>query len=550
MNRFAILLERLADEPMHNHQLRLLADYLRCEADPDRGWALAALIGGLALGRLKPAELRALIAGRTDPALFALGHAYVGDLCEAVALQWPGEGSAPAAPLVGNRPPAVTLSDLVETWQAGGAAAISAQLPGWLDALDGKGRFALLKLLSGGLRPAVSGSLVRAALAALGKIDPREVAQVWYGLAPPYLDLFAWLEGRGPRPAVHSDLPLYPLMTPQRIEAEALADLRPEDFCAVWSWDGLRVQAVTGHDAQGQPVQRLYGEDGDDLTAALPELAEAMAAWPARTAVTGMVMVCRAGRLQPHGVLSQRLARKRVTPALRADLPAHLRVEDLLMAAGEDLRPLSYEARQARLAALLAPCEPSLMAFTPPLALAGWAALEAARCAPAAHGAGTDLAAISGISLRRRDAPHVEAPGSWFLLKGEPLRASAVLMYVQRAGGPGAGLELTLGVWRAGEAGDVAVPIGKVVLPAAAEDTARLEAWVRAHTSNRFGPVREVSATAQEGLVVEIAFAGVHASTRHKAGLVLTRPLVVKIDWDTPPGAADRLERLAGLLAP
>src|SRR3954452_11043819 len=187
MNRFAELLDRLAYEPGRNNKLRLLTGYFREVEDPDRGYALAAITGALSFQHAKPGMIRALIAERTDPVLFALSHDYVGDLSETVALMWPADHSQNA-----NRTP--SLSEVVETLSTLGKAQLPAQLARWLDALDETGRWALLKLVAGGLRIGVSARLAKTAAASLGDQEPNEVEIIWPGLKPPYVELFAWLE--------------------------------------------------------------------------------------------------------------------------------------------------------------------------------------------------------------------------------------------------------------------------------------------------------------------------------------------------------------------
>src|SRR5436190_18022087 len=194
MNRFAALLDRLAYEPSRNAKLRLLTDYFRATPDPDRGYALAAITGALSFRHAKAGVIRALIAERTDPVLFELSYDYVGDLSETVALMWPADPAQKA-----NRTP--TLSEVIETLSTLGKAQLPAQLARWLDALDETGRWALLKLVTGGLRIGVSARLAKTAVAALGDRQPQEVELLWPGLAPPYLDLFAWLEGRADKPS-------------------------------------------------------------------------------------------------------------------------------------------------------------------------------------------------------------------------------------------------------------------------------------------------------------------------------------------------------------
>ena len=197
MNRFAELLDRLAYEPGRNNKLRLITDYFRRTPDPERGWALAALTGALSFQHAKPGLIRALIAERTDPVLFALSYDYVGDLSETVALMWPARSAAVAGRTRAPHP----LPTSSRRCPRSARAQLPAQLARWLDALDETGRWALLKLVTGGLRIGVSARLAKTAAAALGDKDADEIELIWPGLRPPYLELFAWLEGRADKPA-------------------------------------------------------------------------------------------------------------------------------------------------------------------------------------------------------------------------------------------------------------------------------------------------------------------------------------------------------------
>src|SRR5947199_539838 len=189
MNRFAELLDRLAYEPGRSNKLRLITAYFRDVSDPDRGYAFAALTGALSFKHAKPGLIRDLIAERTDPVLFGLSYDYVGDLSETVALMWPKA----ALPTGHNNPPPPTLTEVVTTLRTLGKTELPKQLSRWLDELDETGRWALLKLVTGAMRIGVSARLAKTAAAALGDKDAHEIELIWPGLAPPYLDLFAWL---------------------------------------------------------------------------------------------------------------------------------------------------------------------------------------------------------------------------------------------------------------------------------------------------------------------------------------------------------------------
>jgi len=228
MNRFAALIDALLFTPSRNGKLRLMGEYFATVPDPERGWALAALTGELAFAEAKPGQVRALAMSRVDPELFGWSYDFVGDLAETVALIWPqpspvslrdpptpasGRGEDEKQPLVrlreregpiaerwegeGNT---LTLSEIVSTLQLASRAEVGAHLAGWLDRLDATGRWALLKLVTGALRIGVSARLAKTALAQGAGVEVAAIEEVWHGLAPPYLPLFAWLEGRAERP--------------------------------------------------------------------------------------------------------------------------------------------------------------------------------------------------------------------------------------------------------------------------------------------------------------------------------------------------------------
>src|SRR5215467_220314 len=334
MNRFAELLDRLAYEPGRNNKLRLITAYLREVGDPDRGYALAALTGALSFKHAKPGLIRDLIMERSDPVLFAYSYDYVGDLSETVALMWP------KAPLAGhNNPPPPTLTEVVTILRTLGKTELPRQLARWLDELDETGRWALLKLVTGAMRIGISARLAKTAAAALGDKDPHEIELLWPGLTPPYTDLFAWLEGRSDKPVNRDPAPFRPVMLAHALEDGDFTAMNAADYIAEWKWDGIRVQAVSGHDGRGNIVVRLYSRSGEDITNGFPDLLPAL---HLPGAIDGELLVLREGRVQSFNVLQQRLNRKTVSPKLTKDYPIHLRAYDLLGEGDEDLRPLPF----------------------------------------------------------------------------------------------------------------------------------------------------------------------------------------------------------------
>ena len=348
MNRLALLLDRLQREPSRLGKLRLMTDYFRNVADPDRGFALAALTGALSFRHAKPGLVKALIATRVDPVLFDLSYDFVGDLSETVALLWPTRASATSSK---SSP---SLSDVVHALGETGKIDLPRVLAELLDGLDETGRWALLKLITGAMRIGASARLAKQAVAELGGKSANDIEDIWHALKPPYLDLFAWLEGREARPATNDPAAFCPAMLAHAITESELADLAPAEFRAEWKWDGIRVQAAVGENDTGGKIVRLFSRTGEDISTAFPELVDALAELPYRAfSLDGELLILREHVVQSFGVLQQRLNRKRVSAALLADYPAHIRAYDLLSHDGEDLRALPFLERRRRLEAFV-----------------------------------------------------------------------------------------------------------------------------------------------------------------------------------------------------
>ncbi|NBN78796.1 cisplatin damage response ATP-dependent DNA ligase [Microvirga tunisiensis] len=538
MDAFARLLDSLAFESSRNAKEALLVDYFARTPDPDRGYALAALTGTLDIRTAKPALLKALVAERTDPVLFALSYDFVGDLSETIALMWP----APAAPC-GTVP---GLSGVVEDLMRAGRGQAPRLIAGWLDALDESGRWALLKLVTGGLRVGVSARLAKTALARLGTVPVDEIEDVWNTLTPPYRSLFDWLEGRAGKPVTRDPAPFRPPMLAHPLDEERdLASLPAEDFLAEWKWDGIRVQAAAGRDGD-QIRRRLYSRSGEDITGAFPDLIEDLTF---DGAIDGELLVIRDGEVQPFSELQRRLNRKTADARLMQALPVGIRAYDLLMEEGEDLRPLPFATRRARLEALVRRLQSPRIDLSPLISMQAWEDLRQARTEPSAHLAPADAAAVEGVMLKRRASPYVPGrpKGEWFKWKRDPFLIDAVLMYAQRGHGKRSSYysDYTFGVWRGSEL----VPVGKAYFGFTDEELLQIDRFVRTHTVGRFGPVREVARAPDRGLVLEIAFEGLNRSGRHKSGLAMRFPRISRLRWDKPPAEADRIETLEALLS-
>lgn len=527
MRAFADLLDSLIYTRSRNAKLRLIGDYLKGTPDPDRGWAMAALTGGLDLPAVKPALVRALVEERVDPVLFALSRDFVGDSAETIALLWPEpQGAAvPAEPL--------TLSEVVHVLGTISKSDAPGALASMLDRLEADERFALLKLAMGALRVGVSARLAKTALAQAFGLDLDAVEEVWHGLAPPYAALFDWAEGRGEQPTPENMPVFRPFMLAHPLEE---AQLSLDDYAAEWKWDGIRVQLV--HVA-GET--RLYSRAGDDITHSFPEVARA---FDAPGVLDGELLVKGTtqggeGGAGSFNALQQRLGRKLVPAKTLAEYPAFVRLYDILLDGGEDLRALPWSARRMRLEAFAVRLDPERFDLSAVIEAADFAALEEIR-------AGARDAAIEGVMLKRRDSPYVAGrrTGLWYKWKRDPLIADCVLMYAQRGSGKRSSFysDYTFGAWT--ETGEL-LPVGKAYFGFTDEELRWLDHHVRNHTVNRFGPVRETD----KSLVLEVAFDSIHESKRHKSGLAMRFPRISRIRTDKPAHEADTIAGLRKLVS-
>ena len=518
MYAFAALLDALLYTNSRNAKLKLIGDYLRTAPDPDRGWALAALTGGLDLKSVQPKLIRELISARTDPVLFEMSYDFVGDLAETVSLLWPDTP--------GDRPPSPSLDEIIQQLTALARADAPAVVAALLDRLDPQSRYALLKLATGALRIGVSARLAKTALAQAFGIDVEGVEEVWHGLVPPYTPLFDWAEGRSAQPTA-GDVPVFrPFMLAHPLE-DTVIDLA--DYVAEWKWDGIRIQIV--HIAGDT---RLYSRTGDDISASFPDVASAFAT---NATLDGELLVrgdVQKGEAATFNALQQRLGRKAPPAKTQAEYPAFVRLYDALSIAGEDLRQMPWTERRARLEALVPHLDSSRFDLSAIVEATDFAGLLAIRD-------GARDAAIEGLMLKRRDSAYVAGrrTGLWYKWKRDPLNADCVMMYAQRGHGKRSSYysDYTFGCWT--ETGDL-LPVGKAYSGFTDTELAFLDKWVRAHTTARFGPVREV----EKSLVLEVAFDSIHASKRHKSGLAMRFPRISRIRTDKPAAEADRIETL------
>ncbi|MEJ1120842.1 cisplatin damage response ATP-dependent DNA ligase [Phyllobacterium sp. CCNWLW109] len=534
MEEFAALLDRLVLTPSRNGKLTLLSDYFRDTPDPDRGLALAAITGDLNIANVKPAMLRTLIAERMDEQLFAYSYDYVGDLAETISLVWSAD-----EPLRSNSVP--TLGDVVTALERASRSDAVRMVEKWLDQLDASARYALLKLVTGGMRIGVSARLAKQALAQFGQVDVTEIEELWHGLTPPYQPLFAWLEKSAEKPESLSAAPFRPVMLSTPLEEPDYSRINAGEYVAEWKWDGIRVQLTS---ERGQ--RRIYSRTGDDISHAFPDIADYMTF---EGTLDGELLVARSGdkeiEIGAFGDLQQRLNRKTVSAKQLESHPAFVRLYDLLVDGGDDIRTLPFAERRTRLEAFAKQLEPTRFDLSPLIAYDHFDDLVELRKTP-------PHPIIEGLMLKQRSSTYVPGrpKGPWFKWKRDPFIIDAVLVYAQRGHGKRSSYysDYTFAVWTGPETEPHLVPVGKAYFGFTDEELKQLDAFVRNNTTERFGPVRSVRAEPQHGLVLEVAFEGLNRSKRHKSGVAMRFPRISRLRWDKPPIEADRLETLEAML--
>ena len=521
MQAFAKLLDTMSTSGSTLAKRRLMAEYFKATPDPERGWALAALAGTLSFTTAKPNVIRELIASRIDPVLYALSRDYVGDMAETVALIWPGDQPSDETP---------RLSKVIDGLSDEDRKTLQKHLGHWLDTLDQVGRWALLKLITGNIRIGVSARLAKTALAdGFGK-ELDHIEQLWHGLTPPYESLFAWLEGKAEKPALDSGAVFMPMMLSHPIEDSELEALDLNEFQVEPKWDGIRVQL-----ARSGAKVALYSRTGDDISHTFPDMVDAALAIDEQEFVLdGELLTKDQGEIAPFNALQQRLNRKKVTQAILSRFPAHIRLYDILIDHGEDLRAYPLQERRKRLERWYVRHTSRCMDVSPILYLENKEALQAIRDDARAN----PQSGVEGVMLKRLDSPYIAGRprGYWFKWKRDTLTLDCVLLYAQRGSGKRSSFysDYTFGVWHE----EKLVPIGKAYSGFTDEELYKVDRWIRANTSKRFGPVLEV----KHELVLEIEFDSIHASSRHKSGLAMRFPRVQRIRWDKPAIDADTLE--------
>jgi DNA ligase-1 len=536
MRRFAELYWRLDATAGTTGKLEALRDYFAAADPEDAACAVRVLSGERQLRAVSTTLLREWAAAEAGlPAwLVEDAYAHVGDLAETMALLLPDPEPA-AADGVGMGL-AECMRTTVEALRTADDGVKRATVRGVWKTLAARERIVWHKLLTGGCRVGVSRTLVARALAEVAGVEPAVIAHRLMGDGVPDAEAYRRLLAREPTPA-DARRP-YPFFLASALDIPP-RELGPvSEWLAEWKWDGMRAQLVR----RGDDVA-IWSRGEELVNEAFPEIVAAGMPLPAGTVLDGELLAARGGDLLGFAALSRRSGRRRVPRKLLDEVPCAFVAYDLLEQDGVDLRGEPLDERRRRLERLVtlpfsagvAP-EPRLL-LSPRVDADDWDALAAARGSSRARG-------VEGIMLKRRGSPYGtgRTRGDWWKWKIEPLEIDAVLLYAQAGHGRRAGLhsDYTLGVWSDGRL----VPVAKAYSGLADTEIVELDRIVRATTLERHGPVRVVQPTQ----VFQLAFEGVARSTRHKAGVAVRFPRIVRWRRDKSPPDANTLADLLGLI--
>ena len=538
MEAFARLYAELDATTSTHAKLAALDAYFRGADAADAAWAAYFLAGGRPRQLVPARVLRdvAVAAAGLPRWLFDECYDAVGDFAETVAHVLPPPSRTSDAGL------ADWMSVRVLPLRGVDPETIADRLRGYLDELDASGRFLLLKLLGGSFRVGVSRLLVTRALAAVSGVDAKIVAQRLMGYTgvdrrPDAVAFRALIasEHAGTTASAHP----YPFFLAHPLTIPVASLGAASEWLVEWKWDGIRAQLV-----RRGGTTCVWSRGEELVTERFPELAAAGALVPDGTVIDGEIVVMKDGNVAPFAALQTRIGRKVLSARILASAPVVLQAYDLLEDHGQDLRNLPQHERRARLARVVAATNAPALQLSPLVEMPSWDAYAALRDESRSRG-------VEGFMLKHRNARYgvgrTKDVGTWWKWKIDPLSVDAVLVYAQRGHGRRASLysDYTFAVWDARDGERRLTPFAKAYSGLTDAEMRRVDAIVRKTTIEKFGPVRSVTPT----LVFELGFEGIQRSPRHKSGIAVRFPRILRWRTDKDVAEADSIDALQALLA-
>jgi DNA ligase 1 len=527
MKRFAELFMSLEETNKTSEKVAALGKYFSEAPAADAAWGLYFLMGRKPRQAVPVRRLAAWAceAASIPPWLFDECYDAVGDLAETIAHILPPptqQSELPLSDWVEHR--TLPLRTMEEPTQR------AAVLESW-DILAANERFLWNKLITGGFRVGVAQGLVLRGLASATGLEVDLLAQRTTGDWTPSAEVFAEVVAES-EAGVETLRPL-PFFLAHQLDGGPAGLGDPSEWQAEWKWDGIRAQFLA---KEGRPVIWSRGEEL--ITDRFPDLHALAQMLPSGTLIDGEILPYRDGTVMPFAKLQTRIGRKTVGKKLLADVPVCLMAYDVLLVEGEDWRARTMAERRAKLEALLDELNPlAPVMLSPIVPFETWDQLARVREESRSR-------AVEGIMLKRLTSPYRvgRVRGDWWKWKVDPFTVDAVLTAAQRGSGKRASLytDYTFGVWRAGEL----VNFAKAYSGLDDAEIRKVDRFVREHTTGKFGPVR----TVEPQLVFELGFEGIARSTRHKSGVAVRFPRILRWRDDKRPEDADLLETILAML--
>jgi DNA ligase-1 len=526
---FSELFEELDATTATSLKIAAMVRYFRLAPAADAAWA-AYILSGRRLKRfIGPTLLyRWLTEAAALPEwLIEESVAAVGDMAETIAL------------LMESAENAVPASDTsLAEWIDGRLLPLRqvsveeqhAVIVMWWRTLPYRECFLLNKLLTGELRVGVSALLVTRAIAETFAVPRPDIARRLMGEWLPSTSFWEGLASRETTTTTASTP--YPFFLASPLEGGPAALGPPSNWQIEWKWDGIRAQLIRRND------QCFIWSRGEELiTERFPEVTAAAAHLANGTVLDGELVAWKAGRVQPFALLQQRIGRKKLSPAILKDIPVRFLAFDLLEEQHADLRGLPLRQRRTRLEAVLTEASEMLHLTSLIIADGTWDDLARLRSQSRSRG-------VEGLMLKTLQSAYGTGRerGAWWKWKIDPYTFDAVMLYAHPGHGRRSNLytDYTFGVWREGEL----VPVAKAYSGLNNAEITALDRWIRAHTLEKFGPNRAV----EQSQVFELAYEGIAASNRHKSGIALRFPRILRRRLDKPAAEADTLAALQRVL--
>ncbi|MFC7515355.1 ATP-dependent DNA ligase [Herbaspirillum sp. GCM10030257] len=539
MREFARLYAELDSTTATNRKLAALKNYFQHTAPDNAAWAVYFLAGGKPRQAVPTKLLRqfSIEYAGIDDWLFDECYHAVGDLAETIAHLLPPPSQESDVGL------AEWMLERIAPLRGASPEHIRHAMFSYWDQLDTGERFLLMKLIGGSFRVGVSRLLVTRALAEVAGVDSKLIAQRLMGwtdgtvrpTAEQYLQLIAGESDfehqlRGGQP--------YPFFLAHALQTDPQSLGPVTQWLAEWKYDGIRAQLVR---REGQTW--LWSRGEDLITERFPEISSIPL--PEGTVIDGEILIWKDNAPAPFAALQQRIGRKTLSAKMRVELPAALVAYDLLESAGKDLRALTQSERRAQLEELVAGIDNAALRLSSLVHAASWDELATLRESSRSR-------AVEGLMLKASDARYgvgrTKDSGVWWKWKIDPYAVDAVLIYAQAGHGKRASLytDYTFAVWDTdADGGRRLVPFAKAYSGLTDAEIAKVDAAIRRSTIEKFGPVRSV----QPSMVFEIGFEGIARSPRHKAGIAVRFPRILRIRDDKKIEEADTLDTLRGMLA-